>query len=200
MLVIHCLPLQSFSGKAQFDVLALTDVEPLNPRDPNSGNSSRMRINFEGQISISTKSDDSSGYTQVFRHGAIEAVAVGILNSSKEPRRIPSHAYENCVVTYLTQCFEILERLGCSPPVFVGISLVGVRGLKMAVSGEDLMYKSDSGAIEKDVLVLPEIVVESPTAAWGSLLKPTLDLVWNACGYAESKWFDSSGQWVGRTR
>ncbi len=89
MLVIHCLPLESFSGKSQFDVLALRDIKPLGAARLAGYGS---RVNFEGRICVAHSSDDASAYTQVFRNGAIEAVRVGILNSSTKPRRIPSTA------------------------------------------------------------------------------------------------------------
>ena len=117
------------------------------------------RINFEGRIFIAS-GEPSSAYTQIYRNGVIEAVRVGVLNSSQSPGVIPSLAYEEAVVSYLPQCFQILRKLGCNPPVLVGISLIGVRGLKLAV---DVMVELSMGgttAIDRDVLLLPEIVVE----------------------------------------
>jgi hypothetical protein len=55
-------------------------------------------------------------------------------------------------------------------------------------------------AIDRDVLMLPEILVEDLYARAGPLLKPTLDLVWNACGHASSPFFDSAGNWIGQSR
>jgi hypothetical protein len=57
-----------------------------------------------------------------------------------------------------------------------------------------------STAIDRDVLMLPEIVVEDVSAGVGPLLKPTLDLVWNACGHAASPYFDTTGNWIGPRR
>jgi len=46
--------------------------------------------------------------------------------------------------------------------------------------------------------MLPEIVVEDLSPPAAPLLKPTLDLVWNACGFSASPYFDAAGNWIGR--
>jgi Putative DNA-binding domain len=195
-LVIHCMALESFGAKPQYDVLALDGIQPMYAtRLSGSG----ARINFEGRIFIAL-GEPSNAYTQIYRNGVIEAVRVGVLNSSQSPGVIPSLAYEEAVVSYLPQCFQIMRQLGCSPPVLVGISLIGVRGLKLAV---DVMFELNMGgsrAIDRDVLMLPEIVVEDLSTPAAPLLKPTLDLVWNACGFSASPYFDAAGKWIGRTR
>jgi hypothetical protein len=195
-LVMHCMALESFGAKPQYDVLALDGFEPVYAK-PLSGWG--LRINFEGKICIAS-GEPSSAYTQIFRNGVIEAVRVGVLSSSQTPGVIPSLLYEEAVLGYLPQCFEILRKLGCPPPVLVGISLIGVRGSKLAV---DPMVESSMGssrAIDRDVLMLPEIVVEDLSTPAAPLLKPALDLVWNACGFPSSPYFDATGNWIGRSR
>ena len=142
--------------------------------------------------------EPSSAYTQIYRNGVIEAVRVGVLNSSQDPRIIPSFAYEEAVVTYVPRCFEIMRKLGCSPPVLVGISLIGVRGLKLSVDRR-VDWSTTSGEIDRDVLMLPEIVVEDLSTPVAPLLRPTLNLVWNACGFLSSPHFDDAGNWKGRS-
>jgi len=193
-LVIHCMALESFGANPQYDVLALNGIQPMYA---NRLSGWGVRINFEGRIFIAA-GEPFNAYTQIYRNGVIEAVRVGVLNSSQNPGIIPSLAYEEAVVSYLPQCFQIMKKLGCSPPVLVGISLIGVRGLKLAA---DLMVELNMGgssAIDRDVLMLPEIVVEDLSTPVAPLLKPTLDLVWNACGFPSSPYFDAAGKWIGR--
>ncbi|HLM99178.1 MAG TPA: ATP-binding protein [Bryobacteraceae bacterium] len=195
-LVIHCMALESFGARPQYDVLALDGIQPMYATRLSGWGA---RINFEGRIFIAS-GEPSSAYTQIYRNGVIEAVRVGVLNSPQSPGVIPSLAYEEAVVGYLPQCFQIMRQLGCSPPVLVGITLIGVRGLKLAV---DVMVELSMGgakAIDRDVLMLPEIVVEDLSTPAAPLLKRTLDLVWNACGFPSSPYFDAAGKWMGRTR
>lgn len=191
MLAMHCMPREAFGSRPQYDVLALTQIEPMY--------SSRVsgwgtRINLDGIICVASGSQ-TSAYTQVYRNGVIEAVRVGILSTSVRPGLIPGRAYEEAVVGYLPKCLDILKRLGCPPPIFVGLSLIGVRGLKMALPQALLLSIGEGAAIDRDVLMLPDVVVEDLSADPAKLLKPALDLVWNACGISSSLNFDNAGNW-----
>lgn len=128
-LVIHCMALESFGTNPRYDVLALEGIEPMYTPMLNGWG---LRINFEGRICIASGEDSSSAYTQIYRNGVIEAVQVGVLSSSQNPAIIPSLAYERALVAYLPKCFQMMRSLGCNPPVLVGISLIGVRGSKLA--------------------------------------------------------------------
>ena len=188
------MALEAFAGQPQYNVLAL-NIQPMHAARLNGYG---MRVNFEGAICIGSGSP-TVAYTQVFRNGVIEAVRVGLLGGGERtPDLIPSLAYEEALVTYVPHCFEILTTLGCNPPVVVGISLIGVRGQKMALDGHHQLMMGPSGEIDRDVLVLPEILVADLSARAGPLLKPVLDLVWNACGYDGSIYFDQNGNWNGR--
>ena len=194
-LVLHCMALESFGAKPRYDVLAL-NIQPMYATRLGGYG---MRINFEGAICVASGTPPLA-YTQVFRNGVIEAVRAGVLNSSRDPDLIPSLAYEEALVSYLPSCFEILKRLGCNPPVLVGITLIGVRGLRMAVGPNVQLSMGRSGAIQRDVIVLPDIVVDDLSSPAAPLLKPVLDLVRNACGYPGSQYFDDAGNWIGRDR
>src|ERR1035438_8049877 len=189
MLVIHCMPLESFAARPQFDVFSLPSLNPMYSSRLQAWDS---RINFEGKICVSM-GQQSFAYTQVYRNGTIEAARAGILNSTEDPSVIPSLAYEQAVIEYVPYCLLIQKKLGCSSPVLVGIALIGVRGMRMPA---DAWSMTGSTPIDRDVLLLPEIVVEDLATPIGPLLKPALDLVWNACGQASSPYFDAAGNWL----
>jgi hypothetical protein len=194
-LVMHFIPLESFGAKPQYDILALQGSGHLNPMYPVGLSGWGIRINFDGII-CAESGTACRAYTQVYRNGIIEAVRVGVLRTSRDPAVIPSLAYEESIVQYFPYCLQVLNQLGCSAPVLVGISLIGVRGMTLAV--ESLM--TDPTRIDREVLMLPEIVVEDLSMHAGPFLKPILDLVWNACGYPSSPFFDADGNWIGRRR
>ncbi len=69
--------------------------------------------------------------------------------------------------------------------------------------GVDLDYQLSNGngsVIDRDVLMLPEIVADDLDGPPSLLLKPSLDLVWNACGYSATPHINSAGKWIGRPR
>jgi hypothetical protein len=157
---MHCIPLESFPAKPQYDIFALQELGRIKPMYWRGLSSWTQRINFEGIIYIAAE----SAFTQVYRNGVIEAVRVNIPKGSHDPTIIPSLLYEEALVEYLPTCLEILKDLGCSPPVFVGISLIGVRRLRLAVDPRSMPR---SVPIDRDVLMLPEIVVEDLSARVG---------------------------------
>jgi hypothetical protein len=102
-LVLHCMALESFGAKPQYDVLGIQAVHVGRLI------SGEERINFEGRIFVAF-GDPSNAYTQIFRNGVIEAVRVGVLNGSQIVGVIPSLAYEETVVAYLPPVFSDFEK------------------------------------------------------------------------------------------
>jgi hypothetical protein len=71
------------------------------------------------------------------------------------------------------------------------------------VKGYSMIYRRyvtrESASIDRDVLFLPEVVVESYDVKAESILKPIFDSVWNACGFPRSLHYDKNGDWIGQT-
>ena len=192
-IIIHCIPIGAVADPKQYDVLRYDRTPGTLEPFYHSGWSTR--INLNGVVSYSGNNPAFS-YTQVYRNGIIEAVTGGLLAHDYNGKRvIPSLAYEQAIYRYLPKCFKILNELGCPPPIVVALSFTGTKGLEMGV---DNVFGPRPEPIDEDTLVLPETVVEDFNMPIGKILKPMLDLVWNAAGYPESKNFDANGNWVGR--
>jgi len=192
-LVMHVMALESFAAQQQYDIFAIE----LRPMYATRLGGWGDRINFEGKIIIAS-GEPPSAYTQIFRNGVIEAVRVGVLNGSRDYNVIPSLAYEEALVGYLPECLDALRRLGCQPPVLIGISLLGVRGLRLAVDVNMEINMGGVRPIDREVLMLPEMLIDDLSSPFEPFLKPILDLVWNACGMPSSPHFDEAGHWIGR--
>ena len=53
--------------------------------------------------------------------------------------------------------------------------------------------------IDRDILLLPEIVIESYDVIAKDILRHCFDSIWNACGFPRSlNYDDTTGEWVGR--
>ena len=197
--VLHCIPLESFSRAVQYDPLRYSQPRRTADFPPivvGSGWSSR--INLDGVVTYSGVENGAMSYTQLFRNGAIEAVEVYWLNVNRNgsARAIPHLAVEGELLRYLQKSLAIQKDLGVNPPIVVALTLTETRGLVMAND----MYSFDRGnQITEENLILPETVVESFDESPGMILKPLVDLIWNACGYAKSKNFDDQGNWIGRS-
>jgi hypothetical protein len=190
-IVLHCLPIESFTGQRQYDVLPFKQNPLL--LTPMASQSWDRRLNLDGIVAFAGV--PSRSYTQLYRDGVIEAVLGGVLRSGKDDNLIPSIAYEKYVVDYLPKCFNVLQQLQASAPVAVALSFTGTKGLRMAVDS----YGFDTGyPIQVDTLAIPESIVEDFAEPVGKILKPIFDRVWNACGYECSHNFDADGNWINR--
>ncbi len=193
-IVIHVIPIESFAGETQHDLLPFYR-NPLKFYPMNSTNWNR-RLNLEGLLIFSAP-EPSHSYVQLYRNGIIEVVQGDLLAHEHAGRMtIPSIAYERCVREFLSFCFQALRDLGAGAPVVVALTLTRTRGLHMGVDSRP--FGIDRGyPIGSPTLILPETVVQDFSAPVNEVLKPMFDLVWNACGYPSSRNFDAQGNWTG---
>lgn len=74
-------------------------------------------------------------------------------------------------------------------------SLLEVRDSKLAVQKEQF-FEDEIHAIDRDVLALPECVVESLDVDPASVLRPAFDSLFQAGGFLRSSNYDERGNWV----
>lgn len=145
-------------------------------------------------------------YLQVFRSGAVEAVESRLISydnennpsSSEEPQnRISSIHCERTLIVALHGFLKVAKSLGMEPPVFVMLSFVGVKGYRILSEWTD---HEGSYQFDRDVLFLPEAMMESFDERADKLLQPAFDAVWQAAGYErcrhykDRQWFDDKGR------
>ena len=92
------------------------------------------------------------------------------------------------------QAHRVLRDLGIEPPIFVMLSLLGVKGFTMGVS--DVRFKP--GTIDRDSLLLSEVMFDSYDSDVGKVMKPAFDMVWNAAGWSGSRNYEGD-KWTGKT-
>lgn len=56
----------------------------------------------------------------------------------------------------------------------------------------------DPKLIDRDVLLLPDSIVEDYESKASDILRPAFDAVWQTAGWDCSKNYDKDGKWVGR--
>ena len=101
-------------------------------------------------------------------------------------------SYEEELIESLPRYLAVLKTMNVELPFLVFMTLVGVRGYSMSTAG--VLYRGRT-PIERDVLSLPEILMDSYDVAAEKILKPFFDCVWNACGFERSLNYDGSGNW-----
>jgi hypothetical protein len=56
-------------------------------------------------------------------------------------------------------------------------------------------FEEDSRTIDRDILLLPEALVDTYNVKPEIVLKPAFDAIWNSCGLAKSLNYDENGEW-----
>ena len=105
--------------------------------------------------------------------------------------------YEPKLVASFKEYLSIMNELTVEPPIFVFLTLVGVKGYSMGVSKERFDI-DETHTIDRDVLLLPEVLIQSYDVNAAKELKPCFDSIWNACGFRGSFNYNDEGEWAPR--
>lgn len=192
-IVLHLVPLISFTPAQIYDLSAVSSDPSKMP--PIRSTASYWRYNLDGFLTYSGDQQGvSRSYTQLFRNGIIEAVESYMLRPRVDRPIIPSIAFEESLIRALTDYLSVLNILNVEPPVFVFLTLIGVKGFSMGI--DTWRYDIDElYTIDRDILSLPEIVVQGYQESADEALKPCFDSIWNACGFRGDFYYDNDGNW-----
>lgn len=194
-IVLHLIPLESFTPNYNIN-LDFVINNPTKLRPIYSAGLSH-RVNLEGVLSYSGGRDGKvHSYVQLYRNGIIEAVEGLMLNADREKKYIPSVAYEQELIKSLGEFLNLYKELGINMPIVIFLTLIGIKGYEMAV--DRMKFLGEYYKIDRDVLQLPEGIIESYDVEPKDILRPIFDLIWNACGFERSYNFDESGNWIAK--
>jgi hypothetical protein len=192
--VLHVVPFNAFSGGQTFPVSKIFDQNflPLSPPGNSGGWSNRH--NFDGMVTYSHMGDTlpSPSYLQLFRTGIIETVdtrQIQVTDSTKGQITMWGEEFEKHVLGNVQRYLDVQASLGVTPPVVIMLSLLNVKGAVMYTA-----VPYNQKRIDRDHLLVPEVMAETFTTDKGQLMKPVFDVIWNACGYAESPYYGSDGK------
>ena len=97
-------------------------------------------------------------------------------------KQIPSIAFEMEVIEAMGRYLDVQNRIVIPLPIFAAVTLLRVRNFRMSSS---YGYSSSPG-IDRDTLMLPEVLIEEYGAGVGRVLQPSFDALWQACGLEKS--------------
>ncbi len=160
------------------------------------GHGSRHR-NFDGIAMAPTPTDCTvEGYLQIFRDGAIESVDTDMLgpahHQNSERKQIASIAFEQCLIEALDGYLGLYRSMAREGAFAIFLAFLGVRGYTMTQSAR---FFGSGRCIERDDLILPEIVIDDLAQVSSQVLRPAFDMIWQACGYSQSRNYNEGGQW-----
>jgi hypothetical protein len=202
-IVLHILPVGAFSSPLQTDILRLVAdarvhqvLAPLHQEFAND-----RRINLDGFVVYQIREEGKAlGYTQLYRNGAIESVDWSFIYSSGPviqggQKVLASLDFEQGLIAAVERFLGVLRFLAADPPLVLMLTLIGVKGWGMALGGRPFRHNE----FDRDILMIPELVVENLGGNVGTIIKPILDSVWNASGGLESPYYEN-GVWAGSRR
>jgi hypothetical protein len=191
-MAMHIIPFSGFTlGGYIDDRLEMTVRTTLAPMAAGGWN---HRHNIDGFVTYAApgRGYPSTSYCQFFRTGAVEAVWSDLVRVRDGQKLIASVAYEKYAIESVRRYLDGLRELGVQPPLALLVSMLGVRGAELGVS---FNLGDDPTPIDRDTLLLPEVIVEDLNVDVPTVLRPMFDAVWNAAGFVRSFNYDDSGQW-----
>ena len=91
-----------------------------------------------------------------------------------------------------------MKQFNIEIPVLIMISLLDVKGVEMSydyINPIILHFRSSPGNIDRDSIILPDILLDDYSVKIPNILKPAFDSIWQACGYECSPNYDEQNNW-----
>ncbi|MBA7512532.1 hypothetical protein ES705_04537 [subsurface metagenome] len=192
-IVLHLIPIISFNPAQSYDISEIASHPEKMPPIRSGG---WNRYNLDGFLTYDEDREGRSrSYVQLFRNGIIEAIEGWLLRPHGEKLIIPSIRYEAELIKSLSAYLSLLRTLNVETPVFIFLTLLGVEGYSMAVD-EWRFWVDEIHTIDRDILLLPEVIMQSYDDRAEDVLRPCFDAIWNACGYPRDLYYNDAGEWA----
>ena len=198
-LILHIVPLMSFLNhqrlQINYETISIVNYLPI------GASGCDHRYNLDGFLTYDKDYENQTlndGYCQVFFDGVIESVYSDILtvNGGRKPQKgetgfIASVAYEKYIIEAIQHYIKGYKAFGIETPIIISMALLGCKGAYLYVGNFNRQWQP----IDRDIVIFPEVQVESLDVPVTKLMKPIFDAVWNACGYPHSCNYDDNGNW-----
>lgn len=206
-LVLHMIPSSAFNSSVAVDIKVLNDysnwdfMRPLVVSDilPDTF----LRFNLDGIARSAQWIRNAAapvalpaGYVQVFRNGIVEVVDVTILGINGDKKQFLGEVFELRLLQSVKKHMELLQFLTIEPPVFIMVSLLGVKGYRIHHGGYSSNYTEE---IDRTNLIMPEVMIDTFDGRndyIAEVMRPVFDTTWNAANYHSSPNYDENGKYI----
>lgn len=193
-IALHLIPMSAFNPRHNYDMkqLSLYDIQPIDSTRFNK------RYNIDGLLTYSSfpGKNRSFSYVQLYRNGIIEAVNSYLLWSESDEKIIPITAVERVLIEAVQRYFEVYRKFNIETPVFLFLTLIEVKDYVFPKDRKLSIY--EVFPIDRDIVQIPEIIIEDYNFNPPQILKPIFDSIWNACGFERSFNYTVDGVWKPR--
>lgn len=184
--VVEVVPLASLTGRVGVDVGAIYNHSFSNciPVKWKSAAISRL-LNLDG-ILVYQPGKVSNAWTNIFRDGRYETVAIGGRDTG-EKRVIWSSHVSQFFQQGVEAALLVAKKHNISGPAVVRLALMHVDGFSFEVNGD--FWDPEDSLADRNHLVLPELLIEdvSMNIVVSELLADSIDVLWHCFSLERSK-------------
>lgn len=186
--ILHLIPFSAFSPANTFDFHNIQDFKK--EMRPMRGGGWDYQFNLDGFMCYT----GDGGYTQVFKNGIIEAVNSSLLLETMGQKSIPSASLERMILESYEEYKNILITRDVSLPIAVALTITGIKDYSFA-AGDYMPLWGNKFPHGKDILTIPENLIQDFSTTYSTIFKPVFDSLWNSYGHEKSKNFNDAGVW-----
>ena len=149
-------------------------------------------FNFEGYLiqDFNSSTHKPFGYVQIFRTGAIESLKI------ISDYEYIDNDFEINTIRQVKDLLKILMDLEVASPVFIMVSLLGVRNYPVILP-RNAHYSGHHNRLNRELLTLPECMLEDFATPVEIALRPAFDTLYQSAGMPRSLNYDEHGSWIG---
>jgi hypothetical protein len=197
--IFHLIPLSILDSAIQVDLSPLENDPNLSA--PIQDNCYNNRHNLDGFLSYNMSRDGGggSGYCQVFRSGAFEVVETNMFRDQGVIKLVVSTFVERTIIQAASRYFKTARQIGTPLPLIVMVTFFGLKGFGMATSSASLNFRPIH-TIDRDTLLLPDVLLEDYNTPADVVLKPIFDAFWQSAGFPACQHYDNQGRWINSLR
>jgi len=185
-------PIPLKDGGKLIDMTRISSANKLIPiRCPTTAGYN-SKHNLDGFVNYSTYRD---AYTLLFRNGSVEAVNTDFMTPEDRPvvgrmlTLYPGQVEEE-IIERVSDYLDYQKSNGIDAPLVIMLAFSGAKNYRLMSSDRF----SVGHPIDRDILILPEVILENFDFDVGIILKPIFDAMWNAAGIAKSPFYDETGK------
>lgn len=178
---LHLIPFRAFSSGRESNVIDEFEIKDTPESLQKKRRPHPSRYNLDGVIKY-CPSDEPSSYVQIYRNGIIETVNTLLFRPpfDDENKMFSALKLRQMLEHSLPHYIEFLEQNAVPLPVFLFVSLIGAENIEIQTP----QYMYESGSLDRDMALLPEIVIQNYSESPSEMIDQLMKDIWNSFGFA----------------
>ena len=198
--IIQCLPISAFRSRELYSVKEISDAMGKVGSDA-FGSLSSKQITIDG-IFIRSSDQVKNSFAHYKTNGINEKATTLFfypeykatnISPSKKINVINERDLLEIIISTCSEQLNYYSTMNIPTPIIISCAIMNGYGFTIP----NRQWMRTYGSIDRDALLMPDILVEELTAKPEVLLKPVFDAIWNACGYTRCLAYDEDGHYTG---